>query len=197
MIRNRKTISLAVAGILAISVLSIGILGYSSVGADTVLPGYATAHIHMEVTIPDIRKVQVRAVFTPEQGKKFYFKERDFSFIAPGLNTVEWYIRKIPEGTFTFSITSPSGAFDPSTAKVTLTANKVNDVSSTSINLGTPTPAKTLAPQATSTSGGPATEDYFLNDFTDNTGDGTTATATPGDENSRIPTPPVPGMPEV
>lgn len=138
---------------MTLSIGGIGILGYARVSADTVLPGYATAHFHLQITVPEMRSVPVKAVFTPAQGSKFYFKDREFSFTVPGINTVDWFIRKIPEGQYIVAISSPSGAFEPSTMSITLLANKVNDLGGPSLNLGTPLPT----PVATSTEALPLT----------------------------------------
>lgn len=124
-------------------------MGYSRVSADKVLPGYATAHFHLQITVPEMKTVPVKAVFTPTQGSKFYFKDRDFSFTVAGINTVDWFIRKIPEGEYTVAISSPSGAFEPSTMSITLLANRVNDLGGPSLNLGMPIPAPAPAVKQT------------------------------------------------
>lgn len=186
MLRNRKTLNFLVIAILTFSIGGIGILGYSRVSADTILPGYATAHFHLQITVPEMKTVPVKAVFTPTQGSKFYFKDRDFSFATPGINSVDWFVRKIPEGEYSVAISSPSGAFEPSTMTVTLLANKVNDLGGPSLNLGTPVvtvapttqptelPLNSVAPSPTETAADTSTgdEDLITNDGSDNNSSG-------------------------
>lgn len=174
MLKNRKTLNFLIIAMLTLSIGSIGILGYTRVSADTVLPGYATAHFHLQITVPEMRSVSVKAVFTPTQGSKFYFKDRDFSFTVPGINSVDWFIRKIPEGEYTVAISSPSGAFEPSTMSIRLLANQVNDLGGPSLNLGTPVPAPIPPVEQTA-------ETLPLNSITP------VATASISDEESLIP----------
>lgn len=174
MLKNRKTLNFLIIAILTLSIGGIGILGYTRVSADTVLPGYATAHFHLQITVPEMKSVPVKAVFTPTEGSKFYYKDRSFSFTVPGINTVDWFIRKIPEGEYTVAISSPSGAFEPSTMSIRLLANQVNDLGGPALNLGTPVP--TPVPPIEQTA-----ETLPLNSITP------VATASISDEESLIP----------
>lgn len=188
----RSITNLVIAGALALGVAGIGITSYYQVSADTVLPGFSTAKIHLEITVPQSQSVVVSATFTPQTGKKYYFKSREFTFNQPGLNTVDWYIRKIPGGTYNFTLESGSGTFLPSQALVVLEQDKVNEVPTASLNLGeppAPTPTPTIIPEETLT----AEPTVSNTDFTSPT---TTDTNTTGSESTTtIPTPPVPGQP--
>lgn len=142
---NRKTTNALIAGFLAFVVMSVGFFAYQQkASADTILPGFATAHIALRVTIPTAQAIKFKVVFNPTNGtKRYYFKERTFNFDTPGLNSVEWYIRKIPEGTFSVIVTSDSTALSPSPVSVPLVIDKVTETAKFELNLGmppTPTP---------------------------------------------------------
>jgi len=140
MIGSKRVANVTVAALLAIGVLGIGALAYQQkIQADTIVPGYSTAHFSLQITVPAVQSVPVKAVFTPVGGgKKYFFKERSFSFSTPGLNTVDWYIRKIPAGAYDLTIDSNLGNFDVSGAEVTLANDKVNDVGKFVLDLGSP-----------------------------------------------------------
>jgi len=128
--------------IAAVIVLGVGLVfGLTRlVGADTVLPGYATAHLHLEVTVCEKSNVNVRAEFRPPTGKRYYFKDRYFE-VQSGLNTIEWYVRKIPGGSYRAIVTSNDGFFSPSEYDVDLTTDVANDSGRYSLVICTPQPA--------------------------------------------------------
>ena len=133
MIKNPRRISNYVtAVVLAAGASAIVLFGRNIVGADVVLPGFATAHIHMEITVCEKSKIPVKAVFTPPQDKNYYFKERTFE-VAPGLNTIEWYVRKIPGGEFSAGVFSSSGIFSPDSNDIVLTNDKSSDIGTYSL----------------------------------------------------------------
>jgi len=136
---SRKIFNSIVGGALALGVIGIGFAAYQQKAqADTIVPGYATAHLHFNLTVPVVQNIQIKATFTQPNTKKFYFKERDFQMTADGLNTVEWYIRKIPAGEYTLTLTSPQGLLQETSQQVTLENDKVADIGSFDLNLGMP-----------------------------------------------------------
>jgi len=143
----RRKINILIACLLAVGIVGIGFAVNRQIQADRILPGYATAHLHFEIIVPASLTVKAKAIFTPEQGKRYYFKEREFTFTTPGLNTVEWYIRKIPRGQYKATVTSDQGSFAPSLRMIYLEENAINDIDLFSLDLGsppTPTPTATL-----------------------------------------------------
>ena len=123
---HRKTAGALVAAVLALGVLASAILAARQIQADTVVPGFATAHINLEITVCDTEELEVEAKFTPPTGKRYYFKKRAFP-LSPGLNTIEWYIRKIPAGQYQLTVLSREGLPLPELEDIYLTADKVNE----------------------------------------------------------------------
>ena len=181
----RKITNIIVGSLLGLGLVGIGVAAYQQVSADNVVPGYATARLHFNVTVPLPQKIKIKAAFTPPSGKNFYFKEREFDIKAEGLNTVDWYIRKIPGGTYSLTLDSPQGVLQSSPSKVTLNSDKVADAGKFSLNLGSP------LPKATET----ATVEPTSNP--DESASATPASsATPGAASGdQIPFPPVPELP--
>jgi len=149
----RKISNYSIAGILAIGVLSLGFFAYrAKVQADTILPGYATAHVGLDITVPQAGTLPFTAKFLPlDGGKKYYFKSRDFTFEVAGLNTIEWYIRKIPEGNYKVVVTSLDAELSGSPIEIFLQNDQVNDTYDFSLNLGEPAPAQMPVPTPTPT----------------------------------------------
>ena len=141
-----------VAIVLVLGVLGIGIAAYRQQAlADTVVAGFSTAHLHFNVTVPVPQTITIKATFTPPTGKTFYFKERNFEITSGGLNTVEWYIRKIPGQNYNLTLTSPQGALQGTAQTVTLQNDSVVEVGSFDLNLGSPSQTKTPVPTPTAT----------------------------------------------
>ena len=136
----RKLSNYTIAGFLAVGVLVLSFFAYQAkIQADTIVPGYATAHVGLNVTVPDARAVPFTVKFTPTNGSKtYYFKSREFTFTVAGLNTVEWYIRKIPAGTYKVSVDSSNNELDGSPVQATLVSDQVNQTSEFQLNLGDP-----------------------------------------------------------
>lgn len=149
----RKISNYSIAGLLAVGVLSLGIFAYrAKVQADTILPGYATAHVGLDITVPQTGTLPFTAKFLPiDGGKKYYFKSRDFTFEVAGLNTIEWYIRKIPEGNYKVVVTSLDAELAGSPIEIFLQNDQVNDTYDFGLNLGSPAPAETPVPSPTPT----------------------------------------------
>ncbi|MCX6809809.1 MAG: hypothetical protein NTZ65_03635 [Candidatus Berkelbacteria bacterium] len=194
MIGSKKIANVTVAALLAIGVLGIGALAYQQkIQADTIVPGYSTAHFSLQITVPQVQSVPVKAVFTPVSGgKKYFFKDRSFSFAVPGLNTVDWYIRKIPAGAYDLTIDSNLGNFDLTATEVTLKNDQVNDVGKFVLDLGSPpatqqiiTPDPNLTVPSTYTTAQPSETETATE----------TATSSSTSTNSSILSPPVPGDP--
>jgi len=149
---NRKATNAMIAGFLAVVVLTVGFFAYQQkASADTILPGFATAHIALRVTTPTAQSIKFRVVFNPTNGtKRYYFKERTFDFPTPGMNSVEWYIRKLPEGTFSIEVAADGSTLLPSPITATLITDKVNETSKFEHNLGMPpAPSATPTPELT------------------------------------------------
>jgi len=155
--RNKKismSLSRRAAGSLVAGFLTLGVIGVSAlalrnqVQADTLVAGYATAHVHLEVMVCNTPQLPLKTTFTPESGKKFYFKERTFD-LSPGLNTIEWYIRKIPGTKVKAQLTSSQGIVAPESQDVVLESDKVSETIKYSIFICEPTPTPTPVPTAT------------------------------------------------
>ena len=175
---SRRTTGGMIAGFLALGVIATTMVALrSQVQADTLVPGYATAHVHLEVMVCATPQLPIKATFTPETGKKYYFKERTFE-LSPGLNTIEWYIRKIPGLKAKTQISSTEGIVVPEDQEVALEADRVTDSLRFSIFICEPTPTPTPAPTPTPTP--IPTAVYSV-----------TTTSSPGS----ILAPPVPGVP--
>lgn len=152
MTNTKKIANISVAAVLALGVMTLGAIAYQQkIQADTILPGYATSHLNMHITVPTAQTVRIKAVYTPTNGsKRFYYKERDFDLGSPGLNTIDWYIRKIPGGDYNVTVTSLSGQFSPSYAATTLQTDQLNDTGKFDLFLGDPpTPTPTPTPEPT------------------------------------------------
>lgn len=180
---SRKSANVLVAGLLTLSVVAAGLVGYQAkIQADTVTPGYATAKIIMQVSVPKASEMSVNVKFTPESQKtdRFYFKNRSF-VLKPGVNLVSWFVKKIPGGSYSVSINSDLSAFAPSNAKISLISEKVADSEKFIIDLGLPAVSEqiTATPANTTTATTKAT-----------TSPAKSATAT----SSAIAAPPVPSL---
>lgn len=175
---SKKIVNYLVVGVLALGVFGIGITAYyQQAQADTIVPGYATAHLHFNITVPVAQNIKIKATFTPQSGKNFYFKERKFEISNPGLNTIEWYIRKIPAGSYKLTVISPQGSFQGNISQVILETDKVNEMGDFSLDLGSPATLEPIPVEQINTS--PATEAQ--------------PTAATTDSNS-IPFPPIPEL---
>lgn len=194
---NRKATNGLIAGFLAIIVMTAGFFAYQQkASADTITPGFATAHVALRIAIPTARSINFRVVFNSTNGsKRYYFKERVFNFETPGLNSVEWYIRKIPEGTFSVEVTADSTTLSPSPTDVSLAIDKVTDTAKFELNLGMPeVPEPEISSEATDTA------DVTDTTTVDTSGDlyGPEDTATPDPEpytSTSVVVPPVPQLP--
>lgn len=175
---SKKIVNYLVVGVLTLGVFGIGITAYyQQVQADTIVPGYATAHLHFNVTVPVSQNIKIKATFTPQSGKNFYFKEREFEISNAGLNTIEWYIRKIPAGTYKLTVISPQGSFQSDVSQVNLETDKVNETGDFSLDLGSPAVAEPSSAAQTAVTTTPQEQ----------------STATSTDSNS-IPFPPIPEL---
>ncbi len=175
---SKKIVNYLVSGVLVLGVFGIGIAAYyQQVQADTIVAGYATAHLHFNITVPVSQNIKIKATFTPDSGKNFYFKEREFEISNPGLNTIEWYIRKIPAGTYRLTLVSPQGSLQESAAQVKLENDKVNEMGDFSLDLGSPEIPQASATEQNQTATTPETQ--------------ATATSTSSDG---IPFPPIPEL---
>lgn len=135
----KKITHLTIASLLLVALFGVGaVYWWQKVSADTIVPGYATAHLHFEVTVPRAQTITLKATFTPPTGKNFYFKQRDFDLKAEGLNTIDWYIRKIPGSNYDLTLFSPQGSLKNSPANVSLTQDKSNDTGTFSLYIGSP-----------------------------------------------------------
>jgi hypothetical protein len=130
----KSVVNIAVAGLLAVGVIGIGAVSYSQIQADTVLPGYATAHLQLKITAPAAESIDVKAVFAPSSGNKYYSQEKSFA-LSEGTNNIDWLIRKIPAGQYNLQMTAGQGDFIPSSRAVTLTSDKENAIDVVSLNL--------------------------------------------------------------
>ena len=188
MTNPKKLTNIAVAGVLALGVIAIGTIAYQQkIKADMIVPGFATAHSSLKITIPTSKTIRVKETFVPTNGsKKYYFKERDFTFQTAGLNTIEWYIRKIPEGTYNLTIKSDAGDFTPTSTQVTLISDQTNDVGSFGLDLGTPVPSATPTAETTLAAPPvPAEPSASATPF---------ASASSTGASSNVPTPPLPSL---
>lgn len=139
---SRRSANVALVAFLAIAVIGAGIIGYNSqIQADTITPGYATAKVIMQITVPEAKEISVNASFFPTDSRvsKYYFKNRVFT-MKPGINLVNWYIKKIPGGTYNASIKSNIASFQPSEVAITLQSDEVTNTEKFAIDLGMPTP---------------------------------------------------------
>jgi hypothetical protein len=136
----RRISNYSIAGLLAAGVMILSFFAYEAkISADTIVPGYATAHVGLNVTVPDARAVPFTVKFTPTNGSAtYYFKTRPFEFTTAGLNTVEWYIRKIPSGSYKVTVSSSDQELNGSPVEVGLENDKVNETSEFELNLGEP-----------------------------------------------------------
>ena len=180
---SRRAAGSLVAGFLTLGVIGVSALALrNQVQADTLVAGYATAHVHLEVMVCNTPQLPLKTTFTPESGKNFYFKERTFD-LSPGLNTIEWYIRKIPGTKVKAQLTSSQGIVAPESQDVILESDRVSETIKYSIFICEPTPTPTPIPTATPT---PAP----------------IQTSVPLDQNTQTPSeggliaPPVPAAPE-
>lgn len=197
---TRKSANVMIAGFLALAVLGAGIIGYSArIQADTITPGFATAKVIMELTVPQETQLSVTANFTPTNPnvKKYYFKTRVFS-LKPGINLVNWYIKKIPGGTYSTSLKSNLSAFDPALLNLSLTPDKVNDTNKFIINLGMPAASEEQVPEPTESV--PSTDSSGLNSpptpSLDMTATGSTTAVPQSTATERVPTEDIPSIPQ-
>ena len=139
---SRRSANAALVAFLAVAVIGAGIVGYNAqIQADTITPGFATAKVIMQITVPEAKDISINASFFPTDTRisKYYFKNRVFA-VKPGINLVNWYIKKIPGGDYNSTLKANIASFDPSGALITLPSDKVTDTSKYIINLGMPAP---------------------------------------------------------
>lgn len=197
---NKSKIANSVlAGVLALAVAGIGFGAYrQKVQADTIVPGYATLHLGLKVTIPTADKITMKAVAYPERGgKNYYFKERTFTFDTPGVNNIEWYIRKIPAGNYNVSITSSGGTLTPDNQLAILANDSVSDRAVYQLYIGEPqaisspvaTPSEIVSPESEDI------EDPLLQSPTATPTTTPTATTDSSPTGNGLSVPPVPSLP--
>jgi len=129
-----------IASVLTLLVVAAGYVGYQAqIQADTVTPGYATAKIVMEISVPQATDISVGAKFTPvaTNNQKYYFKNRSFALKA-GINLISWYVKKIPGGSYLASLESDLSSFAPPSSQINLITDKVNSSEKFVIDLGLP-----------------------------------------------------------
>lgn len=147
---SRRSANIGLAAFLAVAVLGAGIIGYNArIQADTITPGYATAKVIMQITVPEAREISINATFIPtdKRDKKYYFKNRVFT-MKPGINLVSWYIKKIPGGNYNTTVKSTIANFEPSQEVINLQSDKVTNTEKFSIDLGMPTLTEEGTPEA-------------------------------------------------
>ena len=193
-----KLANSVLAGVLALAVIGIGFSAYrQKVQADTVVPGYATLHLGIKVTIPTADQITIKAVAYPERGgKNYYFKERTFTFDTPGVNNVEWYIRKIPAGSYNISVTSSAGTFSPGDQSIELTNDSVSDRAVYELYIGEPqeVSSPTVTPTPTLSAVAPPENEDLLTPSPSPT---STATTDDSSTNRDLSVPPVPSLPVI
>ncbi len=131
---GRPILNIAIAGLLALGIIGIGITSYFQIQADTVLPGFATAKVRLRVLSPNETKISIDADFATLNQTKHYFKSRQFE-LKEGENDLTWYIRQIPGGKYTYNVTSDQGIFIPSGNTVEMTNNVENKLPVLSLDL--------------------------------------------------------------
>lgn len=137
---TRRSANVLVAGALSLAVVAAGVVGYNAkIKADAITPGYATAKVIMNVTVPQQTEMSANATFVPTDIKteKYYFKNRVFT-LKPGVNLVSWYVKKIPGGNYNLIVTSDIGTFSPSSASISLTNDKIKNSDKFTLDLGMP-----------------------------------------------------------
>lgn len=189
---RRKTTQVIVASLLGLGVIGISVFAIQSQAqADTILPGYATAHLHLEISVCDNSLIPVKATFTPNTGKKYYFKNRSFD-LSSGLNTIEWYVRKIPGGTYKVNFTSDQGVIAPLTQSVNLQSDTVSDPIKYSLLICEPTPVP-VVPTSTEIIATPIPTAASTNSVL--SPGGSTGPANPTTTQTAVAAPPVPQLP--
>lgn len=143
-----KIANIILAGVLALAVSAVGFAAYrQKIQADTIVPGYATLHLGLKVTVPEPQSLKIKAVAYPTAGGKYYyFKEREFELASAGVNTIEWYIRKIPAGNYSITVSSTSGNFSPENQFIEMKNDQVSERVSFELNLGEPAEISSPAP---------------------------------------------------
>jgi len=139
---SRRSANVALVAFLAVAVIGAGIVGYNAqIQADTITPGFATAKVIMQITVPEANDISINASFFPTDTRisKYYFKNRVFA-VKPGINLVNWYIKKIPGGTYKASIKSNIASFQPSEIAITLLSDEVTNTEKFVMDLGMPAP---------------------------------------------------------
>ncbi len=195
--KKSKIANAFIAGVLSLAVIGIGYSAYrQKVQADTIVPGYATLHLGLKVTIPDPNAIAIKAVAYPlKGGKKYYFKERDFVFENAGVNNIEWYIRKIPAGNYKVMVTSSSGQFLPQEQSIELINDSINERVRFELYIGEPTavssPVVAASPSATTQPTESATLDILASPTP------TPVASTSTEPNNEILVPPVPTLPSI
>jgi len=146
----KRATGVFIATLIGLGVVASAVLVLGQVQADTIVPGFATAHVHLSITVCDASALPTQVKFMPEIGKRYYFKDRAFE-LAPGLNTVEWYIRKIPGGKYKVTLAPSQGIVTPDAQDVTLLSDKVSGNVNLSVYIcePTPSPTSTATPEQT------------------------------------------------
>ena len=138
----KKVSNYSIAGLLAVGVILLSFFAYrEKILADTIVPGYATAHVYIHVVVPTVEAVPFKVTFLPQTSSpRYYYKERSF-MLASGMNTIEWYIRKIPSGSYQVKVESNGKEITGSPFAADLVNDKVNETTSFELNIGEPTPS--------------------------------------------------------
>jgi len=134
---SRPIINIAIAGLLALGVVGVGVTSFYQIQADTVLPGFATAKVRLEIYSPEAQSIKVTADFTPIDGEKHYYKEHSFD-LTEGQNSLDWFIRQIPAGKYSYRVTSDKGIFTPSGNVIDLVIDQENEFDKVVLDLDLP-----------------------------------------------------------
>lgn len=137
---NQRVINSTIAATLGLAVVSLGFFAYKQkVQADTILPGFSTAHLSIHVTVPQATSINISAKFMPTNGSgRYYFKDRSFDLPAGGLNTIDWYIRKIPGQQYNLTVTSNGKALTNSPAVVMMSNDQLVNTGGFDLFIGQP-----------------------------------------------------------
>jgi len=125
---------ITIAGLIVLAIAVIGVVA-NQASADVVYPGTASAWVYLKLTCPQKQDITAKVTLTPSTGKKFYFKERSFGCPA-GQTTYRWVVRKIPQGSYTVTMTSASGTFAPLSFTPTLQNDISNYIGEFDLDLG-------------------------------------------------------------
>lgn len=132
----KNVVNLVIASLLLVVVTSLGIYVSSSVQADDIYPGYASAKINLIVNSVSEQDIPIVVKFQSQDSADDNYDHKERSFhLEKGQNNIAWTIKRLESGNRKMIISTNTGIFNKSTLDVNLKADQINEIDGLTLTL--------------------------------------------------------------